>query len=320
MYLFPLLTNHQRLFTEQYRGISILGIDIQGDDHMFTVQQTHFLPHLQKRLHLLHARIENIHWNGNVVILTKFSSLVSQGSFGITPSGIARFKSDPLAAFTFYSSPALGTEKQQEGQIWIGLLRTQPAKLKCSVDEIFVTDSCWLRKLSKSPESATTAHVPLQWRHNERDGVSNHSAVYFDADQGKYSSSASLAFVMGLHRWPVNSPHKGPVTRKCFDLMTSSWKSPDGASTAHVLQTYLRPAGLLSRACPFPSFRWNHDRSPAWTFQGQLSAWCSERFNIDHIEAETKRCHLKCITLHSTKFIWKCRLWNGGHFVQGEMS
>ena len=36
------------------------------------------------------------------------------------------------------------------------------------------------------------------------------------ADQRKHQSSASLAFVRGIHRWPVNSPHKGPVTRKMF--------------------------------------------------------------------------------------------------------
>ena len=42
-------------------------------------------------------------------------------------------------------------------------------------------------------------------------------------DQRKHQSSASLAFVMRIHRSPVNSPHKGPVTRKCFHLMTSSW-------------------------------------------------------------------------------------------------
>ena len=34
------------------------------------------------------------------------------------------------------------------------------------------------------------------------------------ADQRKHQSSASLAFVWGIHRWPVNSPHKWPVTRK----------------------------------------------------------------------------------------------------------
>ena len=36
------------------------------------------------------------------------------------------------------------------------------------------------------------------------------------ADQRKHQSSASLAFVRGIHRWPVNSPHKWPVTRKMF--------------------------------------------------------------------------------------------------------
>ena len=48
------------------------------------------------------------------------------------------------------------------------------------------------------------------------------STVYSDADQRKHKSSASLAFVHGIHRGPVNSPHKWPVTRKCFHLMTSS--------------------------------------------------------------------------------------------------
>ena len=36
------------------------------------------------------------------------------------------------------------------------------------------------------------------------------------ADQRKHQSFASLAFVGGIHRWQVNSPHKGLVTRKMF--------------------------------------------------------------------------------------------------------
>ena len=36
-----------------------------------------------------------------------------------------------------------------------------------------------------------------------------YSAVYADADQRKHQSSASLAFVRGIHRGPVNSLHKG---------------------------------------------------------------------------------------------------------------
>ena len=40
--------------------------------------------------------------------------------------------------------------------------------------------------------------------------------VYSGADQSKHQSSASLAFVWGIYRGPVNSPHKWPVTRKMF--------------------------------------------------------------------------------------------------------
>ena len=62
----------------------------------------------------------------------------------------------------------------------------------------------------------------LRWRHNGRDSVSNHQAHhcllnrYSDADQRKHQSSASLAFVWGIHRGPVNSSHNWPVTRKMF--------------------------------------------------------------------------------------------------------
>ena len=41
-----------------------------------------------------------------------------------------------------------------------------------------------------------------------------YSTVYSGADQRKHQSSASLAFVWGIHRGPVNPPHKRPVTRK----------------------------------------------------------------------------------------------------------
>ena len=43
-----------------------------------------------------------------------------------------------------------------------------------------------------------------------------YATVYTDVDQRKHQSSASLAFVWRIHRRPVNSPHKWPVTRKMF--------------------------------------------------------------------------------------------------------
>ena len=65
--------------------------------------------------------------------------------------------------------------------------------------------------------------LTLQWRHNGCDSVSQitsltivYSIIYWDTDQRKHQSSASLAFVRGIHWGLVNSPHKLPVTWKMF--------------------------------------------------------------------------------------------------------
>ena len=41
-----------------------------------------------------------------------------------------------------------------------------------------------------------------------------YSRIHSGTDHRKHQSSASLAFVRGIHRWPLNSTHKWPVTRK----------------------------------------------------------------------------------------------------------
>ena len=43
-----------------------------------------------------------------------------------------------------------------------------------------------------------------------------YSTVYSGAGQRKHQSSASLVFVRRIHWWPMNFPHKWPVTRKMF--------------------------------------------------------------------------------------------------------
>ena len=74
-------------------------------------------------------------------------------------------------------------------------------------------------------------HSPLHRRHNGHDGVSItsitivYSTVYSGAYQSKHQSSASLAFVRGIHRWAVNSPQKWPVVRKMFHLRTPILRS-----------------------------------------------------------------------------------------------
>ena len=40
------------------------------------------------------------------------------------------------------------------------------------------------------------------------------SIVCSGADQRKHQISVSLAFVRGIHRWPMDCPHKGPITRR----------------------------------------------------------------------------------------------------------
>ena len=55
-----------------------------------------------------------------------------------------------------------------------------------------------------------------------------YTTVYSDADQSKHQSTpASLAFVWGIHRGPVNSPHKWPVTRKMFPFDDVIMKNTD---------------------------------------------------------------------------------------------
>ena len=53
-----------------------------------------------------------------------------------------------------------------------------------------------------------------------------YSTVYSGTDQRKHQSPASLAFVRGIHRGPVNSPHKWPVTRKMCPFGDVIMKEP----------------------------------------------------------------------------------------------
>ena len=71
--------------------------------------------------------------------------------------------------------------------------------------------------------------IVLQWRHTERDGVSNHKRLecllnrLFKHISKKTLKLRFIGFVRGIHRWPVDSPQKRPVTRKWLHSMTPSW-------------------------------------------------------------------------------------------------
>ena len=78
-----------------------------------------------------------------------------------------------------------------------------------------------------------------------------YSTVYSGANQRKYRSSASLAFVRGIHRRPVISPHKWPVTRKMipFDDVIMYWWSYWGKLDKPSIRSrsHSRPSILLIR-------------------------------------------------------------------------
>ena len=82
-----------------------------------------------------------------------------------------------------------------------------------------------------------------------------YSIVRSDADQRKHQSSASLACVRGIHRWPVNSPHKGPVTRKLFpfDDVIMAKHDIQYSRSVHRIMTWKHSA-LLTRCHRFHRF------------------------------------------------------------------
>ena len=58
-----------------------------------------------------------------------------------------------------------------------------------------------------------------------------YSTVNSGADERKHQSFASLAFVRGIHRWPLNSAHKRPETQKMFPF--------DDVIMSKVVQLYM---------------------------------------------------------------------------------
>ena len=97
-------------------------------------------------------------------------------------------------------------------------------------------------EIYSSAESQTVTVTSQQWRY----GDSNQQLLVclLSRLSGRISkknqSSASLAFVRGIHRWPVDSPHKGPVTRKMFPF--------DDVIKTHVVPVEHPAASLTTKA------------------------------------------------------------------------
>ena len=90
-----------------------------------------------------------------------------------------------------------------------------------SHDHLIRDDPVYTR-LRNTTTTKMLRNVPLQWRHNDNDGVSNHQPHgrlfnrLFRRRSKKTSKLRVTGLCVGNSPEPVNSPHKGPVTRKMF--------------------------------------------------------------------------------------------------------
>ena len=111
-----------------------------------------------------------------------------------------------------------------------------------------------------------------------------YSTVYSDADQRKHQSSASLAFVRGIHRLPVNCPHKGPETRKMFpfdDVIMSKCLTLEGL--VYILTPYRVDHWFLW------SVTLTTDLLLWWSIKNRLSVW---KKHVGNHKVHVSRCNI----------------------------
>ena len=144
-------------------------------------------------------------------------------------------------------------------------------------------------------------------------GAMASQTIYSGADQRKYHSYASLAFVLGIHRGPVNSPHKWPVNAENVSIW---WRHHVNTMRHHwvkwkymfemfegVIQTcdWIRynwslMTAVLSciRICKLVA--WRHQLLPKSMLT--FHQWGSVALNWDQF-------HSKCSRSQSLKCFWK---------------
>ena len=95
----------------------------------------------------------------------------------------------------------------------------------------------------------------LRWRHNDHAGVSNHQPHgcllnrLFRRRSKKTSKLRVTGLCVGNSSGPVNSPHKGPVTRKMFpfDDVIMLWKPTAVTTPTPKFQQYREGMAPTSR-------------------------------------------------------------------------
>ena len=123
---------------------------------------------------------------------------------------VNKFQSDRIKTYKYISRPR--EFARYCGKASCGLENRGPLALEVIVWHTKTLHFCWC-----------TVRFTLLWRHNGRDCVSNHqphdcllNRLFRSRSQKTSKLRVTGLCVQGIHRWPVNSPHKRPVTRKMF--------------------------------------------------------------------------------------------------------
>ena len=103
-----------------------------------------------------------------------------------------------------------------------------------------------------------------------------YSTVYSGADKKKHQSSASLAFVRGIDRRPVNSPHKRSATRKMFpfgDVIVKRLNYDDDLVSFQSIESRFSPfVQFISYIYLLHSHNHNHNKN------GNCGIWFDDLF------------------------------------------
>ena len=123
-----------------------------------------------------------------------------------------------LTVFWKTSQGLKSLPKHIESCLWVAMRRYTRGNIRTCMSLIYVHCTKSLIPMNNVD--------PRQWKLHYNDVIMSmvasqitsftivYSSIYSGANQREYQNSASLAVVRGIHRWPVNSSHKGSVTRK----------------------------------------------------------------------------------------------------------
>ena len=139
----------------------------------------------------------------------------------------------------------------------------------------------WLPRMQLHQHSGLDMDGSLQWRHNDHDGVSNHQphGCLLNRLYRRTSMKTPKLRVTGLcagnSPGPVNSPHKGPVTRKMcpFDYVIMCYLQKSISKNYH--RDHLYSANDRSAAAAE-----NHCRSHTHNTDNSLGPWCYQLDNV----------------------------------------